>query len=414
MPYPIFDIDITKPLPAISISNEDTGVAVLLRKQGRPIDFLMEALPANRELKLQQLTHRIADKARADLSKERWKENQGASVEPPQFPSLTIAIPTKDRPHYLLRCLESLKKTITHSRSIPSSIEVLVVDNAPSDNRTREVVASFSEVRYLCEPLPGTNFARNRALEEASGHLLVYIDDDVVVDRGWLSGLLEAWSENPDAAAFTGLVLPYELVTEAQIMFEQRGGFRRGFNKYCYGNTLPGHTLYPAVPSIFGTGANMGFQRDILRKLGGFDRALDNSVYPSQGGDLDVFYRVIRAGYSLQYEPNYLVFHQHRRELQALRHQYWSWGLGLMEFVDKSYHTDPTYRSKLRRVVVWWFAKQLWQLQKSLIGRHALPPNMICAELWGGIQGLFGRYSRSKRQVEKIQAQLVPSTVKKS
>ena len=71
----------------------------------------------------------------------------------------------------------------------------------------------------------------------------------------------------------------------------------------------------------------MAFQRDILRNLGGFDEAMDNEIYPSQGGDMDIFYRVIRAGYSLQYEPNYLVFHQHRRELQALRHQYWTWGL---------------------------------------------------------------------------------------
>ena len=45
MAYPIFDIDITKPLPDIFVSNEDTGVAVLLRKQGRPIDFLIEELP---------------------------------------------------------------------------------------------------------------------------------------------------------------------------------------------------------------------------------------------------------------------------------------------------------------------------------------------------------------------------------
>jgi hypothetical protein len=158
----------------------------------------------------------------------------------------------------------------------------------------------------------------------------------------------------------------------------------------------------------------MAFQRDILRKLGGFDEAMDNAISLPSGGDIDIFFRVIRAGYLLQYEPNYLVFHQHRRELQALRHQYWNWGLGVMAFVDKSYRTDPPYRSKLRRVVVWWFAKQLWQLQKSLIGRHALPPNMIGAELWGGIVGLLGRYSRSQRRVKQIYSQLVPSAVKKS
>jgi len=412
--YPIFDIDITKPLPDIFVSNEDTGVAVLLRKQGRPIDFLIEELPSNRELKLQQVTQRIGEIARENLSEEGRNADQGPPLEHCQFPSLTIAICTRDRPHCLARCLEVLKKMMIHTHSTGSSIEIIVIDNAPSDNRTLEVVSSFSDVRYVCLAMPGLSVARNRALKEANGQLLAYLDDDDVVDLIWLSGLVKAWSENPTAAAYTGLVLPYELVSEAQVMFEQRGGFRRGFKKVSYGQTSPGYSLYPLIPWICGVGANMAFQTDILRKLGGFDEALGAGTLTGGGDDLDIFYRLIRAGYSLQYEPNYLVFHQHRWEFQALRDQFLSWGLSYMAFVAKSYYTDPAYRGKMMRLVIWWIAKKLWQFPKSIFGRHALPPSMIFAELWGGIQGLFGSYSRSKRQVEKIRAQLVPPTGKKS
>ena len=42
MPYSIFDIETTNPLPSISVPDADTGVAVLLRKEGKPIDFLIE------------------------------------------------------------------------------------------------------------------------------------------------------------------------------------------------------------------------------------------------------------------------------------------------------------------------------------------------------------------------------------
>ena len=105
-------------------------------------------------------------------------------------------------------------------------------------------------------------------LEAAKGELLTHLDDDVVVDRGWLSGLAEAWAENPDAAGFTGLVLPLELATEAQILFEQRGGFRRGFEKIRYGRSLPGNPLYPCGPGIFGAGANMAFRWDVLLEPG--------------------------------------------------------------------------------------------------------------------------------------------------
>jgi GT2 family glycosyltransferase len=288
--------------------------------------------------------------------------------------------------------------------------EIMVVDNAPSDRRTKNLVASLPEVHYVCEPKPGLNFARNKALQEARGDLLAFIDDDVKVDRYWLAGLMEAWGENPDAAAFTGLVLPSELGTEAQIMFERRGGFRRGFDKIRYGQTLPGNSMYPCGAGIFGAGANMAFQRKILLSLGGFDVALDTGPHLPGGGDLDIFYRVIRAGYPLVYEPRYMVFHQHRREIKALRRQYWkSWGLGFTTFVVKSFKTDPPQRANITRLVIWWFMDQLRHLLKSLQGRDPLPPKMILAEFGGGVLGLFGAYQRSVRRTEKIKKQFLAS-----
>ena len=117
---------------------------------------------------------------------------------------------------------------------------------------------------------------------------------------------------------------------------------------------------------------------------------------------MDIFYRVIRAGYPLVYEPQYLVFHQHRREYEKLRRQYWTWGLGFMAFVVKSYQSDPPQRSQLRRLVWWWVKDQLKQFKDSLSRRHVLPPTMILAEFWGGILGLLGEYPRSLRRIEQI------------
>lgn len=163
-----------------------------------------------------------------------------------------------------------------------------MVDNAPSNLQTKETVAGFPGVRYIMEPLAGLNFARNRALEEANSDLLAFLDDDVVVDSEWLVGLAETWSENPDAAAFTGLVLPFALDTEAQIIFETRGRFRKGFKKVRYGAYLPGNSIHPCGAGLFGTGANMAFRCDVLRVLGGFDEALDTGASLPGGGDLDM------------------------------------------------------------------------------------------------------------------------------
>lgn len=405
MPYTITDIELTQPLPTLSLSLRDTGIALILRRKGKPIGFLMKAVSAKSVFTPEDLAQLIGQEVGIKILQESIREELIPPASQLPLPSLTVAICTKDRPDNLARCLNSLLKLQKPASGGSRYFEILVVDNAPSDERTKKVCGVLPVVRYVLEPKPGLNFARNRALQEATGEILAFVDDDVVTDCKWLDGLMEAWAENPDAAAFTGLVLPYELVTVAQVLFEQRGGFRRGFEKIRYGQTLPGNLLYPCGAGSFGAGCNMAFRREILLKLGGFDDALDTGAPLPGGGDLDIFYRVIRAGYPLVYEPQYLVFHQHRREYEKLRRQYWTWGLGLMAFVVKSYQNDPPQRSQLRRLVWWWLKDQLSQFQTSLRGRHALPPAMILAELWGGVIGLLGEYPRSLRRVEQIRKQ---------
>lgn len=405
MPYIITEIEVTQPLPTLSLSESDTGIALILRRKDKPIGFLMQALPAKSAIAPEELAQLIAKEVGFKLLQESLREELFPPPANQSPPSLTVAICTKDRTENLARCLKSLLKLQNPNSAGSPRFEILVVDNAPSDEQTKVLVSSLQKVHYVRELKPGLDFARNRAIKEATSELLAFVDDDVVVDRNWINGLMEAWAENPDATAFTGLVLPYELVTEAQILFEQGGGFRRGFEKIRYGQTLPGNPLHPCGAGIFGAGCNMAFRREILLKLGGFDEALDTGTPLPGGGDLDIFYRLIRAGYSLVYEPQYLVFHQHRREKEKLRRQYWSWGLGFMAFVIKSYQSDPPQRSQLRHLVVWWFKNQLRQLRERLRGRHPLPMSMLLSELWGGIVGLLGEYRRSLRRIEQIRRQ---------
>ncbi len=399
MPYPIHEIEVTHPLPTLTLSEGDTGVALIVRRQDQPIGFLMQP-STNRQIEPDTIAGWIAEKLSAKLLQEAIRDEWIAPISA-RFPSLTVAICTKDRPDNVARCLNSLLRL-----QLPDVFfEIVVIDNAPSDDRTQTLVSTLSTVRYVQEPKPGLNFARNRALKEASTELLAFLDDDVVVDRQWLKGLMTAWAENPDAAACTGLVLPYELKTEAQILFERRGGFGRGFEKIRYGQVLPNNPLYPCGAGIFGAGCNMTFRRDVLLKLGGFDDALDTGAPLPGGGDLDMFYRVIRSGNAFVYEPQYLVYHQHRQEYEKLRRQYWTWGLGFMAFVTKSYQSDLAQRSQFRRLVQWWFKDQGKQLIKSLMGRHSLPSEMVLAELWGGMVGLLGEYGRSQQRIEQIRRQ---------
>ena len=316
--------------------------------------------------------------------------------------SLTVAICTRDHPQELRRCLLSLLELRPDDGGEPRSFDVLVVDNAPCDDATRRLVSSLEDVQYAREPRPGLDFARNRAFRETRTDFVAYLDDDVVVDPGWLVGLEEALAEHPDAAVVTGAVLPLELVTEAQIIFERRGGFRRGFAKIRYqGQRLPGNPLYPCGAGMFGAGCNMVVRTEALEALGGFDEALDTGPPLPGGGDLDLFYRIVRAGYPLVYEPRMLVFHRHRRELRDLRRQFWTWGAGLAAFSVKSYLSDPERRGVILKLYQWWVAEQLRELRRSVRGKSVLPPSLVLAELVGGIVGLTA-YHRSVRRVAGI------------
>jgi glycosyltransferase involved in cell wall biosynthesis len=407
MRYAIFDIELTRPLPDLPLCPGDAGAAILVRRKDIPVAFWMEVANPTGRLSADVIVHRIAVEAGVQIVGEAIREELATASPSVTLPSMTIAICTRDRTASVERLLVVLHPLVGKLPAASGPCEILIVDNVPSDDRTHELAGRWSGVRYVREPRLGLNFARNRAVREARGELLAFLDDDVIPDRHWLDGLSDAWTANRDAALFTGQVLPMELESEAQIAFEARGGFRRGFDRMRYGPVMPGNSLYPAGVGTFGTGANMTFRTEVLRKLGGFDEALDTGASVPGGGDLDIFYRTIRAGYPLVYEPRFLVFHQHRREMKELRRQYRrSWGLGFMCYVGKCLKTDRERRIALLRLVIWWFNRHIHDVVTHLSrnGRQVdrLSPSLFLGEMYGGVVGLLGGYGRSARRVGRI------------
>ena len=318
---------------------------------------------------------------------------------------LTVAICTRARPQLLAACLRSLLALRPEDPGDPRHFDVLVVDNDSSDDATARLVDTMPGVRYVKESRPGLDFARNRALAEARGEWIAYLDDDVTVDHGWLEGLEEAAAEHPDAACVTGLVLPFELTTAPQITFERRGGFGRGCRKLRFtGPAGPDNPLFPLGAGIFGAGCNMVLRANLVRALGGFDEALDTGPPLPGGGDLDIWSRLARAGHPLVYEPRLLVFHRHRPDHASLRRQYWSWGEGFMAYLLKTARVDPTQRRKAARLIAWWLRYQTRQVAASLPSRDGPPVDLVLAELAGGLVGLGGSYGRSQRRVARIRA----------
>jgi GT2 family glycosyltransferase len=406
MRYALATQELTAPLGPIGLQPDDSGLGLLLRRQGRPVAFIMKRLPPSTTLLPGEVDELITRSAAYELLADTLR-NELVPLLPSsgsELPTVTVAVCTRGREELLEACLQSVLQ-LRHGLD-DISLHVMVVDNAPPNDRTHRVVQSHSGIRYVSEPRPGLDFARNRALLESQTDFVAFLDDDVEVDEGWLAGLIEVLEENPDARAITGQVLPHELRSQAQVRFESRGGFRRGFFKRRYrGPQLPGNPLYPVGSGMFGAGCNMVLHRRTTLQLDGFDEALDTGSPLPGGGDLDIFYRMIRAGHPLVYEPKMLAFHKHRPEHRQLRHQYWTWGTGLMAYVQKTYNSDPDARPQLRALRRWWLWNQMRLLRRSLKRNEAMSPELVLAELAGGCVGMTGAYSRSRRRVQRLRAE---------
>ena len=403
MAYRLFEIELSEPLSPLQLGRDEDGLGVIARWQDRLVGFAMLPWAPGASVSAAEL-QRIADERFARLilvHKAEQELNDRGSIPPdPPPPTLSIAICTKDRAVRLARLLASLE--VIRGGGAFAAVEVLVIDNAPSDASTREAVATFSHVRYVLEPKAGLDFARNAALHAAAGDCLAFLDDDVVVDRHWLEGLFAAWRSRPEAGGFTGLVLPYRLESEAQVCFETRGGFGRGFERQVFGAARFGNALHPVGAGILGAGCNMCFDRRLLLDLGGFDEALDTGAPLPGGGDLDIFYRVLRSGRPMVYEPTYAVYHEHREGLAQLKRQYWTWGLGFMAFLAKSRRADPALRRKQAAIVWWWLCDRGAAVARALRRRRARDLGFAWAELTGGLQGMAGEYDRSLTRVRAI------------
>lgn len=403
MSYKLIEIELSQPLAPIELSAEQTGIGLVARWQGRLLAFEMIERPAGSTLTVENLKA-LAGERFAQLILVAKLEEELTARSPAQdmpLPSLSIAICTKDRAQRLCRLLRSLDQL--RGESPFQFTEIIVVDNASVDTATREAVESFRDIRYVFEPKAGLDFARNAALHAAWGDIVAYLDDDVVVDRNWLAGLAKACRDNPGVGGFTGLVLPFRLDTQAQVFFERRGGFGRGFARREFHKARFDNPLHPVGAGILGAGCNMAFDRKLLIELGGFDEALDTGAPLPGGGDLDIFYRVLRSGRPMIYEPEYAVYHEHRETMPQLRRQYWTWGLGMMAFLVKSYRTDDEMRARHRAMVRWWFFDQLKALARAARRLRGHELRFGIAELWGGIYGLAGEYDRSRARIRSIQ-----------
>ncbi len=266
--------------------------------------------------------------------------------EPP-CPPITVAIATRNRPALLAQALHSI-------RSLPyPDLEVLIVDNAPSDEQTAQLVEGVSDrrVRYVREPRPGVARARNVALLNARHEIVAFTDDDVVIDPGWLRGISLGFSRAEHVGLVTGMALSGELRSQSQLFFDSHSAWPTSCVPQVYDlSSLRRGPDSPLDTQRYGTGANFAVKRDLAIALGGANEALGAGAPTGGGEDLDLFVRILYAGAAISYEPSAIVWHRHRDDAQSLGRQLTSYATGYSAWVLTTL-LDPQMRGDaLRRI----------------------------------------------------------------
>jgi glycosyltransferase involved in cell wall biosynthesis len=313
-------------------------------------------------------------------------------------PDVSLVICTRNRTHQLKKCLDALA-----GLWVPPK-EVIVVDNAPDDDRTKQLVAGYPAVTYVPEPAAGLDRARNTGWQHATSAVVAYTDDDVELHPDWTWQLAAAF-DDPRVQAVTGLVFAAALDTAAQVLFEKYWSFNRGYADIRYDTGYFNRQLEKGVTAWeIGAGANMAFRRSALRAAGGFDPRLDAGA-AGCNGDSEMWYRLMAEGWTIHYTPRAIAYHTHRREEKAFKKQIHSYLSGaaaaiLVQHQRYGHRGDLLY---LYRTLPLHYVRSFFlKLRYPFSDRYTT----LLQEITGYLAGI--RYFYSHRQPEPLPAAVVP------
>lgn len=201
---------------------------------------------------------------------------------------------------------QALESVLASEMPDSTTWEVLVVDNNSTD-QTREVVENVrvrypKKVRYLFEGTQGLSRARNAGIECAQGDVIVFVDDDVIVDRGWLRALTSLFLDGRWSGG-GGPVLPRWTQKPPKWL---PGPSRYGLAPLAMFD--PGLPAGPLQEPPFG--ANMAFRREMFAKYGGFRTDLGRcGSNMLSNEDTEFGKRLLTGGERLGFEPVAVVYH---------------------------------------------------------------------------------------------------------
>jgi glycosyltransferase involved in cell wall biosynthesis len=221
-------------------------------------------------------------------------------------PQLSVVVCSLGR----ARLEDAVRSVLDSAAQARVEIEIVVVWQSESPAPELAGCVRVLEVFPL-----GLAHARNRGLAATEAALVGFVDDDELVDPGWVAAALQAFAASPRPAAAFGPVAPLDDRGLPYCRLEP--GSARAFDR-------------PSTPPwVVGTGGNMVFDGTELRGAGGFDPLLGAGAEGRAGEETELIVRLLRRRRRIVWVPDLGVYHptKYAEEHLAVRFPY-AYGMG--------------------------------------------------------------------------------------
>ncbi|NTW15887.1 MAG: glycosyltransferase family 2 protein [Syntrophaceae bacterium] len=221
----------------------------------------------------------------------------------------SVIIPTLNRSRLLDRTLFSLSRQITNQ-----IFEVIIVDNGSNDN-TREIVKRYentiANLLYIYDNRPGLLVGRHIGAVKATGNILCFIDDDVIIPPYWIQGVVDVFETNNDICLATGNNYPfYESAPPAWLhhMWRQHGND----GKFLYQlSLLDFGSKRLLVDPVFVWGLNYHIRKEVFFDVGGFhpDILPTDFIYFIGDGETGIAAKIKEKNHKTAFDPRISLYH---------------------------------------------------------------------------------------------------------
>ncbi len=205
--------------------------------------------------------------------------------------TLTIAVPTRNRPNHAAECARAILAT-------EGFTDLIIVDQS-DDLSTQNALAEITDprLRYIRTDTRGVTRGRNIGIEASTSDIVAFTDDDCRIRPDWVARITDVFAADPQVAVVCGRVeVPKEI---------QHLGYAEGFEP----RVREWQGRYPPLGSDWGITANFSIRRSMLDRIGLFDPVLGAGAALRSGGEPDFLFRALRAGFKVVNANEAIVDH---------------------------------------------------------------------------------------------------------